>query len=354
MDARFPTYENLRGAIRALDMASSDRVREVKWLEKSRCLAISRDATGQLELFLVCSRLRPRLTQVREQLVFNTWSFAEGGLLDANRLVLAAGDEYAAAAAFIAIELLARGFSTEPVSAFAEAEPVIELVLARARSENALVTGLAGELHLLAAMTDGCDETATGAIARSWYGWDRSSRDFQFGSVGVEVKTTTTGSSTHNIEGWYQVEPGVAADGRIETRLYLLSQGITWLPADADHGVSIASLIETIAARLSPSDRREFVARVRGFAGAQFRVDHDGSTTQAALRRPFMVVFERLYDLADHSVHLPRSADLAQFPHVQLDSVRFRAQLPDRVRGDLNPLTRMRTIVAKLHHEAKF
>lgn len=354
MRGRLPTYENLRDVIRELDMATSDRVREVRWLEPSRSLAISRDATGRLEVFLVCSQLRPRLTQVREQLAFDTWNSTEGGLLDANRLVLAAGDQYDAAAAFIAIELLERGFATEPASAFAEAEPVIELVLTRARSENALVTGLAGELHFLAAMIEGCDGAATAAVVRSWYGWDRSSRDFQFGSVGVEVKTTTTGTSTHSIEGWYQVEPGVAADGQVETSLYLLSQGITWLPTDADRGVSIGSLIETIAARLSSADQREFVTRVRGFAGAAFPIDDDGSTTQAALRRPFMLVFERLYDLVDPSVHLPRSADLAQFPHMQLDSVRFTVQLPDRVRGDLNPLISMRTIVAKLHHEAKF
>ncbi|WP_372507509.1 hypothetical protein [Mycolicibacterium doricum] len=47
-------------------------------------------------------------------------------------------------------------------------------------------------------------------VVEAWDGWQPSLRDFTWGAVGTEVKTTTGSASTHDIQGTHQVE---LADG---------------------------------------------------------------------------------------------------------------------------------------------
>lgn len=342
------TYEALRDFVRAVLPAIDAKQRKVQWLEPSRSLAVARDHVGRVELFLLGPALLPHSQRIRDRIVYDTWLSPDGSPVPANRLVLSPGPEYDAATALICVELLDQGYSEEPATGFARAEPVIDLILTQAAHENVLITGLAGELQLLAAMIQTADDAAAAHLIDAWQGWDRSSRDFQFGPVGVEVKTTTIGASVHDVQGWYQVELGVAADGQAETHLHLLSLGIQWLDHDSNRGVSIESLVQSILSSLSTDRHQDFVTKVRGFAGGQLAVNPDGTAGSASLRRPFMAVFERLYDLTDEAVLLPSSVDFAQFTHLQIDSVKFRAQFPEKVRGDLNPVAGMQAVTRTL------
>ncbi|WP_186329520.1 PD-(D/E)XK motif protein [Agrococcus jejuensis] len=341
---RDSTYEELRNAIRSVEPDGDANSRSVRWLEASRSLAIARDHQGRIELFLLGEELATESLRVREHLVFDRWNSREDGVVLANRIVLSSGDEYDAAAALICVELLDRGFADDQQGAFTSAEPVIEMVLAEVQSASELVTGLAGELQTLVNLLDAADSAETDTILDGWHGWDRSTRDFQLGPVGVEVKTTTTGASIHSIEGWQQIECGIAADGQVETSLRLLSMGIRWLPHEGELGLTIETLVQRVLDYVQPQHRGEFIDRVRGFAGASFEIELDGRCGDPALRRPFMPVFERLYDFGDERIRVLRSEDLAHLSHVQIDSVRFAVQLPEKVRGDVNPVSNLDAI----------
>jgi len=89
---------------------------------------------------------------------------------------------------------------------------------------------------------------------------------------------------------------------------------------------------------LPASRRAGFIEAVRGYCGVGFVIDEDGKAGQASLLRPFISTYERLYDLRDERIRLPRSADFARFTDLVSDSVSFEIELPERVRGDRNPV----------------
>ncbi|WP_146847677.1 PD-(D/E)XK motif protein [Cellulomonas terrae] len=299
-------------------------------------MAFARDAKGRLEVFLVGDPLDPRERTVRERLLHDTWHTSGGDYLSANRLRLPYDDHYDAIAATILLELLDKGYEYQAVEAFRRTEPLIALALEPARAENAALTGLAGELLALASLIR-LEPGSSEAFLDSWQGWTRSSRDFQLGPLGLEVKTSTTSASRHHVQGWYQVECGVAADGAVETGLHLLSIGIRWLPIDGP-GTTLESLVQEIVGALPAQRRQDFVGGVRGYGGLNLAIEDNGAAAQASLRRPFISTYERLYDLQDERIRLPRSDDFALFTNLVSDSVTFEIELPERVRGDRNPV----------------
>lgn len=335
MQSRDTTFESLRSAIEAARPAASPDERRISWAGNGQRMAFARDDKGLLEMFLVGERLEARELTVRERMVHDTWQTLGGEHLAANRLRLPDGDHYDAIAATVLLELLDKGYEQDPDEAFGLTEPLIALVLDPASSENAALTGLAGELLTLASLVR-LDPSSSVRFLEAWQGWGRSSRDFQLGSAGIEVKTSTTSASRHHIQGWYQVECGVAADGSVETDLRLLSIGIQWLSLDGP-GATIESLVREIAAALPASRRPGFLDAVSGYCGLALLVDEDGRAGQASLRRPFISTYERMYDLRDERIQLPRSADFARFTNLVSDSVTFEIELPERVRGDRNP-----------------
>lgn len=336
MESDSTTFERLRGELKVAVRAPSAHERRITWVGAERRMAFARDAKGRLEVFLLGGPLQPRERTVQERLLHDTWKTAGGDHLDANRLRLPDDDHYDAIAATILLELLDKGYEHEAVGAFRRTEPLIALALEPARAENAALTGLAGELLAFASMIR-LEPASSGAFLDSWKGWTRSSRDFQLGSLGLEVKTSTTSASRHHIQGWYQVEPGVAADGTVETGLYLLSIGIRWLPTDGP-GTTVESLVKEIVGALPAQRRQSFVDAVRGYASLGLAIDENGAAGQAALRRPFISTHERLYDLQDERIRLPRSDAFTAFTNLVSDSVTFEIELPERVRGDRNPV----------------
>lgn len=331
-----PTFEFLRARIGGTPSAEHGAERRISWVGSQKLVAFARDPDGQLEIFLLGGRLHAASSAVRELMVYNSWETDDGSRLSANRLALPAGRHFDAIGATVLIELLESGYEVDPVQAFRHTEDLIALILDDATSENAALTGLAGELLLLASLLKSTVHPPE-VILKSWQGWGRSSRDFQLGSIGVEVKTSTTGSSRHHVQGWYQVELGVPALGVVETGLYLLSIGIQWLPMES-RGSTLEGLVQVILEEI-PADRRiDFINTVRNYCGLGLSIDDHGIAQQAALQRPFVSTFERMYDLLDEKIRLPKSSDLALFSNVISDSVKFEIELPDIVRGDRNPL----------------
>ena len=97
-------------------------------------------------------------------------------------------------------------------------------------------------------------------------------------------------------------------DGSVETNLYLLSIGIQWLTADS-RGLTIEGLAQEVLAALPTMRHHDFLECVRGYCGQKFQIDGAGIVGQTALRRPFISTYERMYDLQDDRLRLPKSAD---------------------------------------------
>jgi len=336
MESDDTTFESLRSALKTAPRAPSAHERRIAWVGRERQLAFARDGEGQLEVFLLGEPLSPRERTVQERLLHDTWQTAGGEHLAASRLRLPDDDHYDAIAATILLELLDKGYERDASEAFRRTEPLIALALEPAQAESAALTGLAGELQALASMIR-LEPGSRESFLDAWQGWTRSSRDFQLGSVGVEVKTSTTSASRHHIQGWYQVERGVAANGAVETRLFLLSIGIRWLPMDGP-GTTIEALVKEIVGALPTHRRQGFLDAVRGYCGLGLAIDEAGAAGQTSLRRPFISTYERVYDLQDDRIRLPQSDDFAPFANLVSDSVTFEIELPERVRGDRNPV----------------
>lgn len=343
------TYEQVRAKIAGLPLARRREERALEWVDPDR-LAVSRDETGAIELFMVGERLFPAIPVVDDRLKHQEWERADGEPLLANRLVLSDAPQFERVAAFLCTELLAHGLGQNPARAFGVMEPVIALALQRLSLGDEVLLGLAGELVLFNALISRSPPGAAPVLVERWAGSVPSTRDFQLGTVGVEVKTTTGTASRHHIAGVHQTELGHAVDGRPESALYLLSLGVTWLPTDAEDGLTIPGLADSILSRLpDPLSRDRFLAKLLQYGGdPTVGYDHRSPDHPSRYDTRFMLKFERLYDLVDQVVSLPSSADFAQFLHLEVPSVSYTVVLPAQVRGDLNPITGMNAILGRL------
>ncbi|MFP3714513.1 PD-(D/E)XK motif protein [Puerhibacterium sp. TATVAM-FAB25] len=331
------TFEALRARLERHPPAAAQDLRELVWADGQRSLAGSRDVNGALEVFIVGRALQAITPTLKAVLHHQVWQTSTGESLDANHIVLPDEANFPGVAAFICAELLANGLVADPQTAFARTEPVIAALLQREQIGSQVLVGLAGELLLLEALTRHAKSARW--VAATWQGSAPSSRDFQLGPVGVEVKATTSASSTHSVQGFHQVELGHPDGGEPETDLYLLSVGLRWLPPTTDGGTSIPRLVDTIASRLDPEAQDQFLARVRQYGGdAGIGYDHARDSTDVRYSRRFLPAFERLYDMTDERIRLLRSNDVEGRPHIDPASISFRVVLPAQVNGDLNPI----------------
>ena len=300
----------------------------MRWVQGAgRTIAYARDNEGKLEIFLAGPPLRAVLPSVARRLHHDRWTQEDGTSLEASRLLLPEGEHIDAVAATIIVELLRHRAGVDLQVAFARTEPLVAMCLNAAAPQNAVVTGLAGELLLLRQLRLVPGMSPSGALA-TWKGHRRSSRDFQIGSLGLEVKTSTTGESRHHIQGWYQVEAGIPVDSDVrETDLRILSVGIDWLPSGVG-GMTLADLVKANRPGLTDEEWARFLADVRGYCGDDFPIDANGEASEESFSAPFQVGFVRLYDLTDLQVHLLTQADLDDKTHVVTDSVSFEILLP--------------------------
>lgn len=343
------SFEWLREQLPGLPRAVSEDDRELVWVDEARTLAVSRDPEGRLEVFLPGAPLTPSMKTVADSLSHHQWQFQEGGVLDANRLQFAAAPHFDGVVSFLCAELMKNGAAADRPRAFGRSEPAIALALARAALGSEVLVGLAGELLVIEGLTRvarGGDQRS--AVMSGWAGSVPSSRDFRLGTTGVEVKTTSGTASKHHVQGLHQIEVGHADGGDVETELLLLSLGLRWIESE-EGGNTIPSLVEAIAGRLEADEKEVFHQRLGqygGDAGSGYR--HDRDKFAATYTRPFTTRFERLYDMGDPSIRLPRRGDLETFSDLDLDSVSFRVDLPSRIRGDINPVSGWPAVLNRL------
>lgn len=332
------SFEWLRERLPALAPAAGDDQRNLLWVDAARTLAVSRDAVGRLEMFIPGPEVAASIRAVRDSLSHQSWWLSNGDQLDANRIQFPSAPFLDGVVAFLCAELLENGASTDLAGSFERSEPAIAIALDRAALGNEVLVGLVGELLLMEALTRHVPDEADVVVA-AWAGSVPSARDFRLGSTGVEVKATTGTASKHHVQGLHQIEPGYADGGAPETSLRILSLGIRWVEA-GDGGTTIPDLVDRVLARLSPDETDLFLMRLGQYGGdAGSGYQHSRDRFRTTYSRPFTTRFERLYDMGDPTIRLPRRGDLETFGELDIDSLSFRVDLPAQVRGDLNPVT---------------
>ncbi|GAB4100790.1 PD-(D/E)XK motif protein [Sinomonas halotolerans] len=328
------TYEAVLQLIEDVPSAASAGHRDVRWLTGARVVGVARDHDGHIEVFLAGVRLSPGSSAVRDAIEFRAWHREGAPSFDASRLLFPSFSYFDQVAAFICAELLRCGADVSLRQAFAQTEPIIELAIQRLRLSNQVILGLAGELLLLDALCRQAADEQVARIAGSWDGWKRSSRDFSWGSTGIEVKATTRSGSSHLVEGVHQVERSDGSDGGApEERLFLVSIGLQ-LAAPGDNAFTITHLVERIIARIEGaggggSVADNFLAHVAEYgasSGAGYQ--HSTQMPDPSYTTPFLTSFFRAYDMSDSAVEVLRRGDVAVRHHVDVNSVRFRVELP--------------------------
>lgn len=328
------TYESVLQLIESVPSAASAHHRDVWWLTDAHVLGVARDHDGQVEVFLAGAELSPVSNAVRAAIEFRTWHRKGATSFDANRLLFPSLGYFDQVAAFICTELLRGGADMSLRQAFAQTEPIIELAIERLRLSNQAILGLAGELLLLDALCRHVADEHVAPVIESWDGWRRSSRDFSWGSTGVEVKTTTRSGSSHLVEGIHQVERSDgSAEGAPEDRLFLVSIGLQ--PAEpGGNAFTIPQLVERITARMDGvkaggSVADKFLAHVAEYgssSGGGYK--HGAQAPNSFYTTPFLTSFFRAYDMSDNAVEVVRRDDIAVRHHVDVSSVKFRVELP--------------------------
>lgn len=341
-------YERLRDLITRAEPALGATARDVVWASPGRQLGFARAHDGRIELFLVGSAVFSVRPRIARHLEHDSWEIVEGGKLVATRLLLPNEPHFDQVAAFICTELTLDGVDDDVTSSFRRCEGIIDLALADAAVGADAILGLCGEMLLLDALIRVAPTSASHLLLNAWAGHSPSSRDLQWGPVGVEVKTTTRGASEHHVQGPHQVELGLSVDGVQETSLFLLSIGLVWLPLHGSDGFRLPALISGLAEHLSGDDRGNFLERVGAYAGTS-GINYDPAKAELPpeLRRPFNTSFVRLYDMTDERITLPNSALLASMDVVP-ESVNYRIRLPVEVNGTLNPTNGLSSAVARV------
>lgn len=325
------TYEEIRASVSALATPVGEK-RNLYWIVRE-VAAIGRTARDSYELFICGAELEGSYPLTRDALHHDQWQ-GDGPSFFASRIVFPNAPHFSAVASSVAVELLRQGLETNPRAAFAEVEPLIELALERSVLGPAKRLGLVGELYTLRGLIAKWPERSSWFVS-SWQGHRQSSHDFQFGSLGVEVKTTKRNERRHRFSGLGQIE---ATDpGEELTGLRLLSVRVM---ESQEAGMSIPDLtawiVETLGGTNEPA-AVAFLDRVSQYGGeGAAAYDHARMAGWDAYRTKYLLNgTPLLYDLFDEDLVLLRSAHL-DGTYVDPDSISFSAVFPDVVNG-LNP-----------------
>lgn len=347
------TYSAIRAEVVKLPRPKSSSEREVAWLDHGKVLGVSRDEVGRVEIFISGPRLNIAFDNVKLNHAHDAWE-GKAGQVVANRLLLPAEAPFDAVAAFLCTNLLDNDVLVDAQSGYSRSEPVISLVLEKARLRNELVIGLGGELLLMRAMLVRHAGHAR-QLVQSWQGHSPSSRDFQLAGVGVEVKTTRGSLSRHRVHGIRQVERGHAVGGGMETHLFLVSIGIVQADASQGNAWSLPGLVDHVAEDIRRSDlpteeRLELESRlleqVAKYGGDGY--DHGNLQHRALFGQTYSTAFARFYDITDPAIKVLRTSDLAPFSAIDSRSLEFTLELPAQVHGAINPIVGMNKGVDRL------
>ncbi len=341
------SYEHQLEIVQRLPPSSSDNDRHIEWCINSGPVGLARTPKGGIEIFLEGPQLAPRLRRVRDAVEYQRWYRSGGGQLLASRILLPSAGHFEQVAAFLCTELLRNRADVDLGRAFAETEPLIELAISDLLIADETFVGLCGELLVLHAMALASPVERLVDVLDSWKGYRDTARDLQVGLVGIEVKTTTSVSSSHLFRGVHQIELGHGVDGAVEEAFLLASLGLEWTdPDDEENTTSLPELLDGLISRVvglrgASADAvvAELLERSRSYgASTDVGYDHRTMAGNARFRRRFRLAFARGYDMSDPSIRLLTTDDMRARPFIDLDSLRLRVNLPDQVSGDLNPV----------------
>jgi len=340
-------FEEALDVVRRLVAATSKDDRRVAWFSSDRVLGVCRNQHGAIELFVGGDALTTTSSVVMELVRVETVTDSSGGHTPANVLAFERGSHIDPVAALVCHELIEAGVLDVGGRdrAFSVVEPIIEMAIDRSGRSKEIVAGLAGEVFVLSRLVAARPADAA-ALVRAWAGYAPSTRDFQLGTTGLEVKTTTGTASHHHIQGTHQVDLGYPVDGTPETRLYLLSIGIRWLGVGDADGASIASLTAEISSALGVAEAQQFQSQVRQYGAAASSID--GTDFGASWQRPFKPTFVRLYDMTDPAIQVLRDTHVADLAHVVSGSVTYRIELPAVVTEGVNPVNGVDHAIAEV------
>lgn len=347
------SYEELLADIEGLPRPKAEDQRRVLWLGESSVLGVTRTPENRLEVFVVGRQLEARSDSLRRALEHGDWyrDGVQGVAFTANRLRVPAAPYADQVAAFVCAELLRAGIEDDYTGGFRKSEPILEFVIDRLGLSDRALLGMFGELLLFDALVRRASVGDVPLVVDAWHGWKTSLRDFVWGALGVEVKTTTRASSSHELQGLHQID--VASDSSAnETGLMLLSIGAAYT-SPHESSLSISSLVDSIGERLRSAGAEDklslFTARVREyFAEHGLGYDHATMSDEPAFSRPIEVIFVRGYDVTDPAISVLRRDDLAPFDHVNVSSVRYTVELPVTVTGDLNPVVGLQHVARRI------
>jgi hypothetical protein len=339
-------FESVRERIASAEQPSASDQRNPVWFANGERIGVARDRSGRFEIFLAVVGLQVSSAVIRRYVAEDTWRRADGREFAASRIVIPGDPHFIGVAALIVDELLRNEFDRDPQAAFARSEELIEMALERAGVSDETVLGLLGELLLLEQIlvlhsVPGSRQRALDA----WTGYQRASRDFIGNQVAIEVKATTRNRSRHHISNLDQVTSGSQQIGADSSQLFLVSIGL--MPSQGS-GRSVATQTERICQLLGRDLAPEEAARLSGAflqclriygvaPGSVAGYDHDSMKAWPMFASEWEVRFLRVYDMSDEQVLVPRRSDLAEFRHVVDGSMRFEIDLPEVVRGDINP-----------------
>lgn len=340
------TYERQLSVVEALELPETANDRHINWSDDGAQLGFALTPNGEIEIFLRGAALIPRFERIRRATEHQRWFRSGGDQLLANRILLPGAGHFEKMAALISTDLIRNGASEDLASAFAATEPLIDLAIGELLLADNAFLGLCGEILLLRGMLRISPPARIREVLDSWHGYRETPRDFQLGFVGVEVKTTASGTSSHQFEGVHQLELGHGVDGAEEDCFFLSSIGLEWvLDGDRETTTTLPEIVESLLSRIremlggaAENQVDQLLRHISEYGlASELGYDHPTMSELARFNRRFRVRFVRCYDMTDKAIRLLTTDDLNARPFIDKQSLRLRVNLPDHVSGDLNP-----------------
>ena len=353
------SYDAIRSRLHELNCPGNPKALEVRWLLE-RILGVGKSHGNQHAVILCGAELSVASASLRRVLSYGAWRTSRGEEVEANRLDLPEGDEFAMATATIAAELIRQGLGKRPVeTVFPAVEDFIEQLLGQLTFSGYAVAGLLGELLLLKEVLEQpgfCEGSSEPTSI--WQGPKHDARDFCHGRNSVEVKTSLTDRRRHTIHSLDQVEPRLDENGEAKEALFLLSLGLRHNPVQG--ALSVPAVVDEVLLALerapNPAIAKEaFLEDLSrwGSPGSP-RYDHSKARDDEQLNTQYTIsLAPRLYLLGDRRLRLLRTDDL-QDKIVQRSGLTYRAEFPDSVAGSPgNPREGWHAVVQALLDEGE-
>lgn len=341
------TYEQQLEIVEDLQLPSTPDERYIRWCLDGAPVGFALTPAAQIEIFLRGPALDARFERVRQATEHQRWFRSDGDELLANRILLPGAGHFDKMAALISTDLMRNGGIDDLPSAFATTEPLIDLAIGELLLAQNAFLGLCGEMLLLRTLLEAAPPSRNREVLDAWHGYRETPRDFQLGFVGVEVKTTTSGTSSHQFEGIHQLELGHGVDGTEEDHFYLCSVGLDWVVDGKDESTTtLPEIVEALLARMqetlgpvADNHINSFIRHISEYGlASELGYDHARMSEFARFNSRFSVRFVRCYDMTDNAIKLLTTDDMHARPFIERDSLRLRINLPDYVGGDLNPI----------------